>query len=140
MNEIAGYVRRLNDVESDKMSIQEIVKFLTEGETLLSFSKFAEEYITEMRNVGRENSADNYKMAVKRLHEFIGKENILFDDLTFLTLTGWIDSMSDSARKRNLYPTCIKTMYSAAMLKYNDEDRDIFKIRKNPFNRINKAK
>ena len=41
MNEIAGYVRCLNDVESDKMSIQEIVKFLTEGETLLSFSKFA---------------------------------------------------------------------------------------------------
>lgn len=136
MNEIAGYVRRLNDIDSKKMNVQEVVKFLTEGEASLSFSDFAEEYITDMQNANRNNSAENYQMAVKRLHEFIGKQNILFDDLTFSVITSWIDSMMDSARKRNLYPTCIKTMYSAAMSKYNDEDRDIFKIRKNPFTRI----
>lgn len=136
MNEIAGYVRRLNDIDSDKMTVQEIVKFLTDGETSLSFSDYAEEYITDMKNANRCNSAENYVMAIKRLHEFVGKDNILFDDLTFATLTAWIDNMADSARKRNLYPTCIKTIYNAALLKYNDEDKDIIKIRKNPFLRI----
>lgn len=136
MNEIAGYVRRLNDVDNDKMTIQEVIQFLTTGETELSFSGYAEEYITNMKNKGRDKSATNYIMATKRLHEFIGKDNILFNDLTVLTLTNWIESMSDSPRKRNLYPTCIKTIFNAALLKYNDEDRDIIRIKKNPFARI----
>lgn len=136
MNEIAGYVRRLNDVDNDKMTIQEVIQFLTTGETELSFSGYTEEYITNMKNKGRDKSATNYIMATKRLHEFIGKDNILFNDLTVLTLTNWIESMSDSPRKRNLYPTCIKTIFNAALLKYNDEDRDIIRIKKNPFARI----
>lgn len=136
MNEIAGYVRRLNDVDSDKMTVQEIVRFLQDGETELSFSEFAEEYINDMKKADRGNSAENYVMATKRLHEFIGKDNISFNDLTFATLCAWIDSLLDGPRKRNLYPTCIKTMYKAAMLKYNDDDRDIIRIRKNPFERI----
>lgn len=136
MNEIAGYVRRLNDIDNDKMTVQEVVQYLTTGETDLSFSGFAEEYITEMKNKGRDKSSTNYCMSVKRLHEYTNKKNILFNDLTTLLLTDWIESMSDSPRKRNLYPTCIKTMFNAALLKYNDEDRDIIRIKKNPFNRI----
>lgn len=136
MNEIAGYVNKLNNIDSDKMTIQEILKYLLNNETELSFSEFAEEYITDMKNAGRDNSAGNYQISVRKLHEFLGKEDILFNDLTFSALTNWIDSMLDSPRKRNLYPTCIKTMYNAAMLKYNDEDRDIIKIKKNPFTRI----
>lgn len=136
MNEIAGYVRRLNDVDSDKMTVQEIVQYLITGETNLSFSVFAEDYIIEMKNKGRDKSSTNYVMAVKRLHEHVGKKNILFNDLTTILLTGWIENMSDSPRKRNLYPTCIKTMFNAALLKYNDEDRDIVRIKRNPFLRI----
>lgn len=136
MNEISGYVRKLNEVDADKMTIQEIVQFLVTGGTDLSFSQFAKEYITNMRDRGRGKSSSNYSMAVKRLHEYLGKDHLLFSDLTTLVLTQWIESMSDSPRKRNLYPTCIKTMFKAALLKYNDEDRDIERIRKNPFNRI----
>lgn len=136
MNEIAGYARRLNDVDSNKMTVQQIIQYLATGETELSFSKYAEEYIIEMRNKNRDRSSVNYAMAVKRLHEYMGKDNILFKDLTVQTLTNWIGSMIDSPRKRNLYPTCIKTMFNAALLKYNDEDRDDIKIKKNPFTRI----
>lgn len=136
MNEIAGYVRRLNEVDSNKMTVQQIIQYLATGETELSFSRFAEEYITEMRNKDRIRSSVNYVMAVKRLHEYVGKDNILFKDLTAQLLTGWIESMAESPRKRNLYPTCIKTMFNAALLKYNDEDRDIVQIKKNPFTRI----
>lgn len=136
MNEIAGYVRRLNDLNSEKMTVQDIVQFLTTGETELSFSTFAEEFIANMKNNGRDKSATNYIMATKRLHEYLGKDNILFSDLTVLVLTEWIESMSNSSRKRNLYPTSIKAMFNAALLKYNDEDRDIIRIKKNPFTRV----
>lgn len=136
MNEIAGYVRRLNEVDSNKMIVQQIIQYLATGETELSFSRFAEEYIMEMRNKDRIRSSVNYVMAVKRLHEYVGKDNILFKDLTAQLLTGWIESMAESPRKRNLYPTCIKTMFNAALLKYNDEDRYIVQIKKNPFTRI----
>lgn len=136
MNEISGYVRRLNEVDNDKMTVQEVVQYLTTGETEVSFTQFAEEYVTDMKNKGRDKSSTNYIMSVKRLYEYIGKENILFSDLSVQILTGWIESMSDSPRKRNLYPTCIKTMFNAAILKYNDEDRDIIRIKKNPFARI----
>lgn len=136
MNEIAGYVRKLNEVDSSKMTIQQVVQYLTSGETELSFSKFAEEYITEMRNNDRSHSSANYAMAIKRLHEYTGKDNILFKDLTTQVLNGWIESMIDSPRKRNLYPTCIKTLFNTALLKYNDEDRDIIQIKRNPFSRI----
>lgn len=136
MNEIAGYVRRLNDMDSNKMTVQEITQYLTTEETDLSFSGFAEEYIKAMRNQGRESSSANYAAAVKRLREYTGKDDILFKDLTSLVLANWIESMIESPRKRNLYPACIKTMFKEAMLKYNDEDRDIILIKKNPFNRI----
>lgn len=136
MDYIAEYVTKLNNVDSDKMSVQEITNFLLAKNTEISFSDFANDYISEMINAGRESSTCNYKMAVKRLHEFLDKDNILFEDLTFSRLTNWIESMMDSPRKRNLYPSCIKTMYSAAILKFNDEDRDIIRIKKNPFARI----
>lgn len=137
MNEIAGYVRKLNEVDSEKMNIHEVIHYLTNNEEEdLSFTSFAAEFINNMVNENRKNPSRNYKLAVKRLHEFYRKDNILFKELTTLNLTNWIESMKDSSRKRNLYPTCIKTIFNAALLQYNDEDRDIIRIKKNPFNRI----
>jgi integrase len=135
-NEISGYVLRLNNIDNRRMTVQEIVSYLTSENSDLSFTDFADEYIAGMVSGGRGHSALNYRMAVKRLHEHMGKSNVLFSDITANVLRRWIDGMMDSSRKRNLYPTCIKTMYGAAMLNYNDEDRDIIRIRKNPFTRI----
>jgi integrase len=133
---ISVYAKKLNTIDSLKMSVQEIVIFLTTGNHDLSFSQFSKEYIIKMSKEGRDNSAGNYILAVKRLREFLQKDDILFKDLTISNLLSWIDSMKDSSRKRNLYPTCIKTMINTAMLQYNDEERDIIRIRFNPFSKI----
>ncbi|MDR1557536.1 MAG: site-specific integrase [Tannerellaceae bacterium] len=137
MNEIAGYVRRLNDIDSREMSVQEIVEYLTyECAEELSFTKFANDHISKMFSSDRTNSALSYRMAVKRLHEYMNKSNILFSDITVNVIRGWIDGMMDSFRKRSLYPVCIKAIFNAAMLKYNDEDREISRIKRNPFAKI----
>jgi site-specific recombinase XerD len=135
-SEIAGYIRRLNDIDSRGMSVQEIVNYLTNDYSELSFTDFSSEYISSMIANDREHSALNYRMAVKRLHEYMNKSSILFSDITSNILRGWIDSMMDSPRKRNLYPTCIKTMLGAAILRYNDEDREIIRINRNPFSKV----
>ncbi|MDR1259717.1 MAG: phage integrase SAM-like domain-containing protein [Tannerellaceae bacterium] len=124
MNEIAGYVRRLNDIDSRDITVNEVISYLTNEYKELSFTVFASEYISDMINHNREHPASNYRMAVKRLHEYINRDNIFFSDITANVLRGWINGMMDSQRKRNLYPNSIKTIFNAAMLKYNDEDRD----------------
>jgi hypothetical protein len=136
MNEIAGYIRRLNDIDSRGMSVQEVIEYLTgEYASELSFTGFADD-ISGMISDNRAHSASNYQMAVRRLHEYINKTDILFSDITSNALREWINSMMDSPRKRSLYPNCIKAMYHAAMLRYNDEDRDIIRIRRNLFMKI----
>jgi hypothetical protein len=118
------------------MSVQEVVNYLTNDCSELSFTQFASNHISNMFSNDRTGSALSYRMAVKRLHEYMGKSNILFSDITANVLRGWIDSMMDSSRKRNLYPICIKAMFGAAMLRYNDEDREIIRIKRNPFSKI----
>jgi integrase len=136
-NEIARYVCRLNLIDDRNMSVREIVEYLTgEYATELSFTNFANEYISGMIANDRLHPASNYRMAVKRLHEHMNKSNILFSDITTNALLGWIESMMDSLRNRNLYPNCIKTIFNAAMLKYNDEDREIIRIKRNPFSKV----
>jgi integrase len=136
MNEIAGYVRRLNDIDSRNMSVQEVIAYLTNEYSELSFTEFANEYIAGMVAHNREHSASNYHTSVRRLHEHMNKGNILFSDITANVLRGWIAGMMDSSRKRNLYPICIKAIFNAAMLKYNDDDKDIIRIKRNPFSKI----
>lgn len=136
MNEIAGCIRRLNDIDSREMSVQEVIAYLANEYNELSFTRFADEYISGMIAHDREHSALNYQMAVKRLHEYMNRSDILFSDITANVLRGWIDGMMDSSRKRCLYPVCIKAIFNAAMLKYNDEDRDIIRIKRNPFLKI----
>ena len=133
---ISVYAKKLNTIDSLKMTVQEIVVFLTTGNQDLSFSQFAKEYILKMTKNGRDNSARNYIYAVKNIHIFLQKDNLLFKDLTVLSLTSWIESMMDSSRKRNLYPSCIKTIINTAMIQYNDEERDIIRIKFNPFVKI----
>jgi hypothetical protein len=116
MNGIAGYVRRLNSIDSRDMTVNEVISYLTNEYKELSFTVFASEYISDMISHNREHPALNYRMAVKRLHEYMNRDNIFFSDITANILRDWIDGMMDSQRKRNLYPICIKAIFNAAML------------------------
>jgi hypothetical protein len=55
MNEIAGYVRRLNDIDSRNMTVKEVISYLTNEYKELSFTVFASEYISDMISHNREN-------------------------------------------------------------------------------------
>lgn len=63
----------------------------------------------------------------------MGKDDILFSDLTSSIFKEWIDSMKDSLYKKHGYPKRIKTMFMAGCERYNNYDTGEMLIRNNPF-------
>ena len=133
---ISGYVEKLNLMNSENLDCRTLVDIITNTAVDLSFTEYAKEFIILMYNQNRENASKNYKLAVKRLHEYLGKDDILFKELTSKVIAGWIESMKESARSKSLYPSCIRTIFNSAINKYNDYDLDIIRIRTNPFVRV----
>lgn len=130
---INTYAGKLNNINTRVMDCKTLTEYLKGSDENISFTSFSEEFINKMKNEGRENSAQNYMIAVNQLKRFMNREDISFKDITSRIINAWIDSMKDSARKKNLYPTCIQTIFKAGLKHYNDYDLDLIKISNNPF-------
>lgn len=130
---IDEYMCRLNREEIQGWDISKVLNFLRRDSNNLSFSKFCREFISKMDNDGRESTSINYKLALKRLEEYMGKDDILFSELTSVIFRSWIDSMKDSLYKKHGYPKRIKTMFMAGCEQYNNYDTGEMLIRNNPF-------
>ena len=130
---IDGFINKLNRVNHKSWTTKEIRKYLEGIDEEISFSNWCNTFYGKMINVGRNGTAKNYKLAIRRLEEFAQKENLLFSDITSKLINGWIESMSDSKRKKSSYPKAIKTMFNAGIEEFNDYDRNIIKIKNQPF-------
>ena len=130
---IDGYMSRLNREDIQCWDIRKILDFLRRDSSAPSFSEFCEEFTSKMDNEGRESTSINYKLALRRLEEYMGKDDILFSDLTSSIFKEWIDSMKDSLYKKHGYPKRIKTMFMAGCERYNNYDTGEMLIRNNPF-------
>lgn len=130
---IDNYIERLNREKIVDWSIGKVLEFLKSDTRSLSFSSFCKEFVTKMDDDGRESTSVNYKLALKRLEEFIGKDDLLFSDITSLIFKSWIESMKDSKFKKHGYPKRIKTMFVAGCEKYNNYDTGEIIIKNDPF-------
>jgi integrase len=133
---IKEYVDKLNRVNISRWSVAEIKKYLigeTEG---ISFTEYADEFIRKMKSEGREKPAQNYRTALNSLKQFMNLEQLMFTDITAGVLREWIDSLSGTARAKNLYPTNISVMFEAGRRKYNDYERNIIHIPWQPFRAV----
>jgi len=80
---ISKYAEKCNLVCANDMDCKMLVDVLTDkGCADLSFTDYARRFFNDMINRDREKPASNYEMAIKRLREFVGKENIFFKELT----------------------------------------------------------
>ena len=136
MDTISKYAEKINRMDTDGIDSKRLVDILTEKNADLSFTEYAKEYIRAIQKKNSESTVEMCKLSVKKLHEFIDKENILFNELTSRVIREWIDSMKDSARKKSAYPSNIRAIFNTAILKYNDPEMDIIRIRFNPFDRV----
>lgn len=134
---IDKYIGILNQNRIDVMTIPEIISILTgENEKEISFTDFSKKFIDNIINEGSEGTAANYRTALNSLKKFLNKENIYFSDITSKIISAWILNMKNSSRKKNMYPICLKKIFSSGMEYYNDYDRNLIKIPSNPFERV----
>ncbi|MDD3037163.1 phage integrase SAM-like domain-containing protein [Bacteroides sp.] len=135
-NAIAGYAEKLNKSDSKNWTVQEIMAYLNSIDEDICFSEYAKKFTDNMYNRGQERNAKNYYLAIGHLERFIGTNRVMFSQLTRKVIEQWIESLSNTARAKEMYPVCIRQVFRKAMLDLNDEDRDVIRIKSNPFLRI----
>jgi hypothetical protein len=102
----------------------------------LDFFEFAKTFIGRMENDGRGGSAKNYRVAVRRLSKFLGRENLGFNEMTATFRKRYCDWMVKSrlgARGQELYLVAIRAIFNDALSTFNDYEIGKIKIRTNPF-------
>jgi hypothetical protein len=126
---IKAYREKINELnlELNDIDIDTIVSFLRQKRDKrgVSFTDFAHQWIARSEIKG----IKNYKTAVNALCSFMGRDNILCEEITVKTMKAFENALKDRPRAQSLYPNSIKTIFNAAREYYNDEDNDIIHIR-----------
>lgn len=129
---IMEWQTRLNREDISNWSIKDIVSYLESGNVDIPFIPYCQKFIDKMINEGREKSASNYIRAKNSFEQFFNK-NISFQEINTHGLTNWIKSLKDTARAKETYPKCIKAMFDAGCLEYNDYNKNLIRIASRPF-------
>jgi len=133
---IKEYNERLNQINNSKMTVKEIKEFLTTDRNSISFTNFANKFISQMFRDGRIKPSENFQTAVNSLYNFLGKKEVAFSDITSQVVRDWIKSLQGTARAKQMYPMAVKAIFNAGCNEYNDYDRDIIRIKNQPFRTI----
>ena len=126
---IKEYRSRLSELslEFNDIDIDTIVSYIRQKKENngVSFTEFASKWIRESTIKG----VKNYKTALNALCSFVGRDNILCEEINVKTMKAFENALKDRQRAQSLYPNCIKTIFNAAKEYYNDEDNDIIRIK-----------
>lgn len=133
---ITEYVERLNRVDISSWTVKEVKEYLLSGEQDICFSDYARMHCDRMVDSGQERNARNYELAYQHLERFAGTNKVMFSHLTSSFVEMWIKSLAETKRAKELYPVCIRQIFKAATVEYNDYDNGIIRIKTNPWVKI----
>jgi len=133
---ILKYTERLNMVDTSHWSVKDIVDYLIKSNETGCFSDYARGYIARMESEGHQRNGKNYRLALNHLERFLGTTQIMFDNLSASILKAWIESMVQTNRAKEMYPTCIRQIFKRALVELNDEERGIVRIKFNPWPKV----
>lgn len=136
IDKITEFIDRLNKVDTEKWTINDVVDFLQQIDEDICFSDYARKYKFEMAKNGQERNARNYELAYQHLERYAGTNKLMFSRFTTNFVDGWIQSLLSSARAKEMYPICIRQIFKAAILEYNDYDRGLIRIKTNPWLKV----
>ena len=126
---IKVYRERVNELnlELNDIDIDTIVVYLRKKRRKygISFTDFARSWIVNSDRKG----IKNYKTALNKFCTFMGRDNILCDEVTTKTMKAFESALKGLPRAQSLYTNSIKTIFNAAREYYNDEDSDIIRIK-----------
>lgn len=133
---IHEYNQRLNSQPIAQWTLKEVLTFLQTEETDASFSDYAKLHISRMINDGHARNAKNYSLAVAHLERFMGTNQIMFSYLTTAVIQRWIGTLAQKKRAKEMYPTCVRQIYKAALVELNDDERGVCRIKFNPWLKV----
>ena len=133
---MVSYVDRMNRVDTESWTISEVIDYVTREDEDLCFSDYARKYHAKMIDEGRDRTARNYELAYRSMESFAGTDRILFSQLTTTFVQRWIDSLSQTKRAKQMYPVCVRHIFREACRDLNDYDRQVMRIRVNPWPKI----
>lgn len=136
MRKIIGYGERLNRVDIRKWSGREVVDWLLHGEEDICFSDYARKYVSRLAETGHVRNAKSYDLALRHLERFMGTERIMFSHLSARLLERWIKSMEGTHRAKEHYPVCLRQVYKAALMEFNDYENGDLRIWTNPWLKV----
>ena len=134
--EINRYTEICNRKDISKMTVSELISYLTEDKSEPCFSDYARNFIDKMINSGHERNAKNYKAALKSLELSAGTNKIMFSQLSSAVLRKWIESLIQTNRCKEQYPICMRQVFKSALLELNDEERGVIPIKFNPWLKV----
>lgn len=133
---ILEYVERLNRVDTEHWSVNDVVSYLKTGEADISFSDYARKHIDRMIDNGQKRNARNYEMSLNHLERYAGTTSIMFSQLTSTFVNSWLQTLETTRRAKEMYPICLRQVFKAAMMEYNDYDNGVIRIKKNPWVKV----
>lgn len=134
---ILEYTERLNKVNCEYWSVNEIIDYLTKVDEDICFSEYVRKvHIPKMIDNDQERTAKNYNWALENLELFMGTNRIMFSHLTSHVLNRWIKSLEKTKRAKEMYPICMRQVFKAAIREYNDYDNNIIRIKGNPWMKV----
>lgn len=136
MTRILDYNERLNRRDFEHLTVKEVINFLVSGDDDICFSEYARVHIARMIDNGQDRNAKNYKLALQHLERFLGTDKVMFAQLTSVTMNKWIASLVQTHRAKEMYPICMRQVFKAAQLEYNDYDTGLIRIKTNPWVKV----
>lgn len=133
---ILEYNEQLNKKDIENLTVKEVANLLNRGNDDVCFSDYARQYITKMIDNGQERNARNYMLALQHLERHTGTTCIMFSHLTSVMVNRWIKSLEHTHRAKEMYPICMRQVFKAAILDYNDYDNGIIHIKTNPWVKV----
>ena len=134
--EILRYSDMINRKDVSNYSVAELIEFLIHSDEEICFSDYATKFINRMASEGHERNAKNYQLALQHLERFLGTTQIMFSHLTSHLMNRWIKSLEQTHRAKEMYPICMRQVFKAAILEYNDYDNGIIRIKTNPWVKV----
>jgi integrase len=116
--------------------VNQIIEYLENDKDDVCFSEYAQLHINRMIQRGQMRNSRNYKLAVQHLERFLGTNKIMFSQLTVFVLRKWFLNLDRTHRAKEMYPTCVRQIYKAALVELNDEELGIIRIKLNPWNKL----
>lgn len=122
---------------ADSMSVTELIASLEKKQEKIDFIKFMFDYVLNLRATKRINTSNIYMTAATSLYKYNKEKPLYCHEITAKYIQGYFMSLQNLKNNTiRSYMICIRTMYKAAQLQYNNDDAGIINVRHGVFKLI----